>query len=61
MKEKKRSVDLGQAQGEFEQANREWQAAERALARAQEIRDRAKGRATAADLALRDAARLVLG
>lgn len=60
-KKTSKSVDLGQAQGEFEVSQKEWQAAERALARAQELRDKCKARYAAADVALRDATRAVLG
>ncbi len=61
MKVKSKTVDLGKAQEEFEASQREWQAAERALARALEDRDKKKARAVAADEALRGATRTVLG
>ncbi len=58
---KSKSVDLGKAQEEFEVSQRDWQAAERALARAQEGRDKARARYQAADEFLRGASRAVLG
>lgn len=60
-KGKSPAIDLGSAQAEFETAQREWHQAERELARAQENRDKRRARAQAADVALRDAARAVLG
>ncbi len=56
-----KSVDLGAAQGEFEVSQRDWQASERALARAQDDRDKKLAKFRTADVALRDAARMVLG
>jgi hypothetical protein len=58
---KTRSVDLGAAQAEYENSNRDWQASERALARAQEDRDQKRAKALAADAALQDAVRTVRG
>ena len=55
------SINLGQLQEEFQLSQREWQASERALARAQESRDSFRAKAQAADAALRDATRTVLG
>lgn len=61
MKVKAKGVDLGQLQEQFEQLTRAWQLSERALARAQETRDRDREAARMADTALRDATRTVLG
>ncbi len=60
-KAKSKTVDLGQAQEQFEASQRDWQAAERELARAQEARDKKLAKYQAADQALRGAARAVLG
>lgn len=60
-KQKTKSVDLGKAQEEFEASQRDWQASERAMARAQEDRDKKLAKYRAADTALRDASRAVLG
>lgn len=56
-----KSIDLGQAQANFEVAQRDHFAAERALAKAQEQRDKAKAVFQAADTQLKDAVRSVLG
>lgn len=56
-----KSVDLGALQTEFELAEKNYHASEKALARAQELRNAAKSRREAADQALRVAAQAVLG
>lgn len=61
MKESERSVNLGKAQEDFVEARKAAQAAQRALERAQELRDVTKARAEATERALRDATRAVLG
>lgn len=58
---KGKGVDLGTLQAGFEQAQRNWQASERSLALAQELRDKNKAKYLALDQALRDASRTVLG
>lgn len=55
------SIDLGQAQAKFEAAQKAWHASERALARAQEQRDRDKAAYALAEEQLKSAARTVLG
>lgn len=56
-----KSVDLGQLQSEFEAATKAWHASEKALARAQELRNTTKKKAEEADVALRTATQSVLG
>lgn len=58
---KGKGVDLGQLQADFEAGQKAWQTSERALARAQEQRDKDRSAFQAADRALRDASRTVLG
>ncbi len=58
---KTKGVDLGLLQTTFETTTRDWHAAERALANAQDLRDKKRAAAKLADQALRDATRTVLG
>lgn len=60
-KQKAQGIDLGELQQTFQSTQRAWQAAERALARAQETRDGAKMAALAADGQLKEAVRSVVG
>ena len=60
-KMKTKAIDLGALQSQFELATKEYHASEKALARAQETRDKAKASRDAADAQLRNAARSVLG
>lgn len=61
MPKNNKSVDLGALQEAFEQAQKNWQSAERALANAQALRDTNKTKYQSADQALRAATRSVLG
>ena len=58
---KTKSVDLGKLQDQFEHAEREYRAAEKALARAGDDRDAKKARFAAADTALQTAVRGIRG
>lgn len=58
---KDQSVNLGRLQGEFELARKEYHAAEKALARANEARNSAKRKFESTDASLRAAAQAVLG
>ena len=60
-KSSNKSVDLGALQSEFELSTKNWHSSEKALARAQELRNAAKKRVESADTALRVAAQSVLG
>lgn len=55
------SIDLGRLQAELTAASRAAKAADRALQKAQEVRDQAKTGLDRAEVALREAARTVLG
>ncbi len=58
---KTKSIDLGALQSQFEVDSKAYHAAEKALARAQELRNACKVRRDASDQALRNAAQTVLG
>ena len=58
---KTKGIDLGELQAGFEQAERDYRAAEKAFARAGETRDSAKKQFEAADAALQAAVRSVRG
>lgn len=58
---KSKSIDLGLLQTEFQTTQKDAIAAEKALIRAQEVRDATKAKFEAADVALRGATRTVLG
>ncbi len=60
-KAKTQAIDLGTLQEAFQLSQRDWHSAERALAQAQDLRDKKRAAAKAADQALRDATRTVLG
>lgn len=61
MTKAQKSVDLGELQAEFQLATKSYHGAEKALARAQELRNANKKRMESADTALRVAAQSVLG
>lgn len=61
MRETEKAINLGRLQTQFETTARAAKAAERALKRAQEARDTSRAQAVAAETALRDATRTVLG
>ena len=60
MKETK-AVDLGKLQTEYESSKRLYDNSEKALKKAQDLRDSAKANFTLAETALKDATRTVLG
>ncbi len=56
-----KSINLGQLQAEFENAEKLYRISEKEMARAQELRDGRKVKYLAADIALKNAVRTVLG
>lgn len=58
---KNKGIDLGELQQSFEQSERDYRTAEKAFARAGEVRDGAKKRFESADAALQAAVRSVRG